>query len=297
MEILNKHFKNKDDQNDFYIALVVITFFSFGILGALFFTNTTEKLFTQKIDNLEVSSEQETVSTEIETPPVLDNLKEEVALKQNQPTIDQEEQISNWVDSLKVENIQNTAIVPSTVVEKTTQETKPILEINEYAEVDKNVSQEEIVSAAEKASMDTTSIQNEVAKIENSATNTLGDFKESIVTPKESIDTDGKTTSTDRQEEVTKIEEENVPEKETASNLFNNDFSDKKCIIMIGAFSDGQNAAQVIDRLQADEYIVFASYRKGYRTIGVRSSCEQTTLNATLTKIRKNYAKDAFVIK
>lgn len=83
-----------------------------------------------------------------------------------------------------------------------------------------------------------------------------------------------------------------LPEETNKQNRIVN----KDCIIIIGAYKNIANAANLLNNLVNDDYDAFTVPYKGLTRVGIYHACNKVTLEATLAHVREKYAKDAMVL-
>lgn len=265
MSQLDRHFATQKDKNDFYIALVVIALSIAAILWVIFPNTSSEgSLFPES-----VVIQTDKPSGQLETTTVL-NAEGEIhsGLLATQPTEEEVEidaALNPWLDSLRFQGIKNTALLPENV--------PPTLETDAIDQSSAEVviqARRDSINAFVQRTLDSIRLSRETAVIVPPAEKVAPQEPAAIV----------------QQDVVTTTDETPALEQR-----------DRLCTIMIGAFADGTNAGDLIRRLKKDDYLIYTSYRKGYRTVGVQLECDPTLLETTLRKIRATYAADAFIVK
>ncbi len=93
---------------------------------------------------------------------------------------------------------------------------------------------------------------------------------------------------------VDTILKESKKEVSVARNI--NSDEDRSCIIAVGIYRNERNANKMLDRLKEAGYDAFSISRKNRYRVQVYHSCDNKSLNQSLTSIRNNYAADALVL-
>jgi cell division septation protein DedD len=92
-----------------------------------------------------------------------------------------------------------------------------------------------------------------------------------------------------------------VPKKEPPiinefdAELFEVDNELKKCVMIIGSFSDVKNANSLAERIKDRGYGVFRQDVNGMHRVGIRYNCENNTSSIT-SKIKKEFNKQAWTL-
>ncbi len=73
--------------------------------------------------------------------------------------------------------------------------------------------------------------------------------------------------------------------------------SQKKCIILIGAFRNNSNKKKLLKQLESDGFKTFQTPFKDLERIGIYEVCDLDKLTNTLLDIRERYAADAIILK
>jgi len=69
------------------------------------------------------------------------------------------------------------------------------------------------------------------------------------------------------------------------------------CKILVGAFGDSKNLNLIIERLKEEGYDTFTTPFRGLTRVGIYNDCDRSSLENTLSLIRKEYADDAMILK
>lgn len=72
---------------------------------------------------------------------------------------------------------------------------------------------------------------------------------------------------------------------------------DTSCIVVIGAYGRQSSKDKLLRRLEKDNYNIFKTPYKSLTRIGVYLPCDKVTIERELIKLRKNYAKDAMLLR
>ncbi len=72
--------------------------------------------------------------------------------------------------------------------------------------------------------------------------------------------------------------------------------SDKRCIILLGAYSSKRGIQKLTKKLEAEGYVVFKTPYKGLTRVGVYHTCD-SSIFVKRKELRKKYAADAFILK
>jgi len=107
-----------------------------------------------------------------------------------------------------------------------------------------------------------------------------------IVTNTDKIDQDNSANETINEVPVTKRPEKAIIQRD-----------DRECIIVIGAYGKQKSIDKLLRRLKNENYKIFRTPYKSLSRIGVYLPCDKVTIEKELIKLRKNYAKDAMLLR
>ncbi len=204
-------------------------------------------------------------------------------------------------NSLEIDQLQieNDVYVPVTDDILKRNKIKPVKKIRSTLIPNSISSSKKAAPIYENENADTLPTEKESAPIVKESTpilkeviDTLNTASISDINP-QGIDSEIAKTETITEAPVIKEVKEIVKVKEVVKTK-NNETS---CIVVIGAYGRQSSIDKLIRRLENDNYKIFKTPYKSLTRIGVYLPCDKVTIERELIKLRKNYAKDAMLLR
>lgn len=289
MENLSNAFPNKAERNDFFIALAVILFFIIGNSLFLFQNNESSStpLFAETEDKQEIVLSPVPIDQQTETSKSL-AIENEVIEEDMSGQLEDNPQLTRWIDSLESQKISNTIVIPEEYTSEQSLPEKTTDAAVELEDEESTTSNNEVVdtinSIADK-DIDTVAQNNTVAvnKIIPDK-NLLVDTLTKIESDTEEVDTQSDKNSSP------------TPQSEAVNNNTSTD-DQYGCIIVLGSFENKENAIDFGQRLKKDGYPLYLGANRGYHVVGVNTPCETSKWKDLMQTLRKKYYKDAWLLR
>lgn len=266
MNSFSTYFKDKNDQNDFYIAMFVIVlalgcgvFYSLNLfdsqqlLSSAFSGDmeTENHLITDKNSGFQFENKADKAFTTV----LLND-------KKNIQQVDKWLETSDNRDTLVQVEEDNAHLLIENMIDS--------LEANNEKQLITNEAQE-----------DTTTI---------SQLNTKEDTIESV--------SDTTASPTTEKISIKEIEIKQPKHSDTQINNSNDASISSNCVIVVGAFSLADNADKLKRALIKKGYPAYTFFRKGNKVVGIKQSCDDTkAINKMLKQIQAKYNSSAWILK
>ena len=269
MSNFSTYFKNKEDKNDFYIAIgVIVLFLGCGIFYGLNLFNTqgflastfegdqkTETYIADEVAGFQFENEEDKTFT----LPLLKD-KRNIDRIDNSLKNDTATQTEEASGHLSIENMIDS-------IEANKEETaKANTEIT-----------------ATETTIDTTAITNTSTDTTTQVEDTIESLNNTTITS---------TTKEKPSDEKLKQPSTQVNQNDKTSSVSSN------CIIVVGAFSLGENADKLKKTLIKKGYPAYTFFRKGNKVVGIKQSCDNTKATQKMLKqVQKEYNASAWLLK
>jgi len=271
--------KNNVDKQDFLIAMSTIFFFGILIWYVLtgMDTNTPDTLQVLSDTNTINNSNIITFKSKLQDPKCLEMLAQE------EDNIDWEQVLvlpdSTAENIAEMHDNENKAI--SNIVDTIITYTQKNTTLN----TTQDSTSTSIVNVNEMETKDT------IVPFAKTEIDTLSQSEEEI--------------SLDEQKDITnRTNNDNIVQNEAKEQT--NDVNEietpsldeiKGCAVILGSFGNPDNAKKLVKRLKKDGYVVYKTWTRGLRTLGVRTNCDDTEKRRLLKEVHQQYTSKAWLLR
>ncbi len=300
---------NPKEKTDFIIALIVLLFF-----GALIFNyipgkeesplrmladseiqhtdlleNTNadgalEQLKEIEIEGKKYSIVEEEVENEVSYSGSLDTVSD-VALVADLDVVEEGDLVGEFDDEMDegeedfdedIEDSMEEEDIEDSIVEEDSEEDLDELDEENFVDSKKTL---------------TENIENVIEETTTAGSEAALALTEKVEEIKDELQGKGEDVPEAYEAPAAKIEKEKVEAPKPAKKSV-----DKSCVIIVGAFEEGNNVTALKSKLKKDNYEIFSTPYKGLTRVGVYTPCGAGS-KTLLKKIRKDYVFDAFLMK
>lgn len=286
------------ERTDVIIALVVVTLFLIGgfawyDLGQNGLQMTTMEMVAEHDDNIEKG----TIAQKVVVPPFMPTTQQKVEIEQwvrvrrkkaDPPKVILDQDIQQNVENVSVDTPADEHPSETTsfgVEDHTPQDnmtTSTTRDSGIMAAIEKPFKPSE-EDRLKKRYQRLDSLARANNKEDQQRKNTAQD---EVITPKNNIESNRNNRPT-KKRQVKSTAQKAAP---TASN------SSGQCLIMIGAFENMSNSERLIQKLNLDGFEVYQGSEGGLKTVGVRCPCIGERQAIVLSRIRRDYNREAYFI-